>query len=148
MEDFDDNFDDDDDELDMFVDAQDTVWSAVVSELTSGRKQTHWMWFVFPQLAELGSSDMAKLYGMHDLAEATEYLKHPVLGSRLIEVCKLVLSHTDQSAEDIFGSLDAQKLQSSMTLFAAATGADDVFAEILAIFFNSSGCAKTQDAIG
>lgn len=147
MDDIEDDFDDD--ELDMFVDAQDTVWAEVISELSSGRKQTHWMWFVFPQLADLGSSDMAKLYGMHDLTEASEYLKHPVLGARLAEVSKLVLSHEGKaSAEDIFGSLDAQKLQSSMTLFAATKGADDAFAEILAVFFSSNPCPKTQDILG
>ena len=73
----------DDDELEMFVEAQDTVWDDVLSELRAGKKQTHWMWFVFPQLASLGQSDMAKLYGLNDLAEATEYYHHPVLGPRL-----------------------------------------------------------------
>lgn len=145
MDNFDDDFDDD--ELDMFVDAQDTVWSAVLSELTSGRKETHWMWFVFPQLADLGSSDMAKLYGMHDLSEATAYLSHPVLGGRLLEVSKLVLRHADKSAEDMFGSLDASKLQSSMTLFSAVEGAAPEFQAILDQFYGGSVCEKTNSAI-
>lgn len=146
MDEFDDDFEDD--ELDMFVDAQDTVWSAVLSELKAGRKETHWMWFVFPQLADLGSSDMAKLYGMHDLSEATAYLKHPVLGARLLEVTKLVLTHTGKSAEDILGSLDASKLQSSMTLFSAVDGAPSELRAVLDQFYGGLVCDKTHDAIG
>ena len=146
----DDSFDDefeDDDELDMFVDAQDTVWASVMSELSAGRKETHWMWFVFPQLADLGSSDMAKLYGMHDLGEAAEYLAHPVLGPRLIEVSALMLRHAGTPAADILGPLDAQKLQSSMTLFSHVPGADAAFGKVLETFFGSTPCAKTRDAI-
>ena len=146
MDDFEDDFEEDD-ELDMFVDAQDTVWSAVISELKAGQKQTHWMWFVFPQLADLGSSDMAKLYGMHDLSEATQYLQHPDLGKRLQRVASLVLEHKSRSAEDIFGSLDASKLQSSMTLFAAVDNAAPEFQGILDQFFGSSVCEKTNSAI-
>lgn len=105
------------------------------------------MWFVFPQLADLGSSDMAKLYGMHDLAEATSYVNHPVLGGRLLEVTKLVLSHKNKTAEDIFGSLDASKLQSSMTLFSRVDDADLEFRAVLDQFFGGAVCDKTHSAI-
>jgi uncharacterized protein (DUF1810 family) len=145
MDDFEDDFDDD--ELDMFVDAQDTVWTAVLEELKAGQKQTHWMWFIFPQLADLGSSDMAKLYGMHDLAEAEAYLNHPILGSRLLEVAKLVLGHHGRTAEEIFGSLDASKLRSSMTLFSSVQGSAPEFQMVLERYFNGSICEKTDSAI-
>lgn len=143
-----DDFEDDDDELEMFVEAQDTVWSAVVSELTAGQKDSHWMWFVFPQLADLGSSDMAKLYGMHDLGEAKAFLAHDTLRQRLQQVVGLVLSHADKSAEDIFGSLDAQKLQSSMTLFSVVPDAPNEFRVVLDQFFDGQMCSKTRDALG
>ncbi len=134
-------------ELDMFVEAQDTVWTAVLSELSAGQKTSHWMWFVFPQLAELGRSHMAQLYGIEDLAEAKAYLGHEVLRARLEEVSRLVLSHKDKSAEEIFGSTDAKKLRSSMTLFAAVPDAPEAFAEVLAVFFAATPCDVTMQAI-
>ena len=143
-----DDFEDDDDELEMFVEAQDTVWSAVLSELSNGRKDSHWMWFVFPQLAELGSSDMAKLYGIHDLSEAEAFLAHAVLSERLQSVVDIVLSHKDKDAEHIFGSLDAQKLQSSMTLFSYVPNAPKSFSSVLEQFFDGEQCSKTRDAVG
>jgi uncharacterized protein (DUF1810 family) len=142
-----DDFEDDDDELEMFVEAQDTVWPSVISELSNGRKQSHWMWFVFPQLAELGSSDMAKLYGIHDLSEAEGFLGHPVLKERLLEVVGLILTQSDQTAEDIFGSLDAQKLQSSMTLFSLVPGAPTAFQSVLDRFFDGQACSKSRDML-
>ncbi len=142
-----DDFEDDDDELEMFVEAQDTVWPAVISELSEGQKQSHWMWFVFPQLAELGSSDMAKLYGIHDLSEAEGFLAHTVLNERLTQVTELVLAQSDKTAEEIFGSLDAQKLQSSMTLFSLASNALPQFQGILDQFFGGQLCSKTRDLL-
>ena len=114
--------DDFSEELEMFIEAQDTVWHDVLAELKAGKKANHWMWFVFPQLAELGKSHMAQLYGIEDLVEATAYLAHPELNSRLIEVSRLVLSHNGTSADQMFGTTDAKKLRSSMTLFAAVPG--------------------------
>ncbi|MFT6458224.1 DUF1810 domain-containing protein [Pseudophaeobacter arcticus] len=144
----DDLFEDDfAEELEMFVEAQDTVWADVLAELKVGKKTTHWMWFVFPQLAELGQSHMAQLYGIEDLSEATAYLGHDVLRSRLIEVSKLMLTHQGQDPATILGTTDAKKLRSCMTLFAATPDAPDIFAEVLATFFAASPCEATLEAI-
>lgn len=109
----------------LFIEAQDTVWADVLEELHVGKKQSHWMWFVFPQLAALGRSDMSQLYGIHDLAEARAYLADPTLRDRLTQVTALVLRHKDRTAQDIFGDVDAAKLRSSMTLFSAVPGTPD-----------------------
>lgn len=144
----DDDFEDDfAEELEMFIEAQDTVWKDVLNELKAGRKTSHWMWFVFPQLADLGQSHMAQLYGIEDLAEATAYLDHEALRTRLTEAAQLVLTHPNKSAEDIFGSTDAKKLRSSMTLFAAVPGAPQEFGQVLTTFFGSTPCAHTLDAL-
>ena len=137
----------DDDELDLFIEAQDTVWDDVLTELRLGRKRTHWMWFVFPQLASLGQSDMAKLYGINDLAEATEYYHHPVLGPRLDNVVGLLLQNTEATAQDIFGDIDAKKLKSCATLFAAVPGAPPAFQELLDRFFGGEVCKMTKAEI-
>ncbi|UWQ49626.1 DUF1810 domain-containing protein [Leisingera caerulea] len=134
-------------ELDMFVEAQDTVWAAVLSELSAGQKTSHWMWFVFPQLAELGRSHMAQLYGIEDLAEATAYLNHDKLRARLVEVSQLMLQHRGKAPEQILGSIDAKKLRSSMTLFAAVPGAPAEFREVLVAFYDGQPCPLTQDAL-
>ena len=138
----------DDDELDMFVEAQDTVWDDVLAELRAGKKQTHWMWFVFPQLASLGHSDMAKLYGLNDLDEATEYYHHPVLGPRLDTVVGLLLQGPESSALQIFGKTDAMKLKSCATLFAAVPGAPPAFGQLLERFFDGQRCDATLAEIG
>lgn len=121
-----------------FVTAQDPVFAAVLAELGAGRKQSHWMWFVFPQLAGLGFSDMARRYALLDLAAARAYLADPVLGARLREATRLILGHADRSARDILGTPDDMKFHSSMTLFRrAATDAADVglFQRALDAFF-------------
>jgi uncharacterized protein (DUF1810 family) len=110
-------------DLKRFVDAQDRVYDTVVDELRDGRKRSHWMWFVFPQLRGLGSSPTAERYGISSLDEARAYLRHEVLGPRLRECTRLVNQVRDRSAAEIFGSPDDLKLRSSMTLFARA--ADD-----------------------
>jgi uncharacterized protein (DUF1810 family) len=117
-------------DLERFVTAQRPVWDAVCGELRAGRKQTHWMWFVFPQLATLGRSATARHYGLSGLDEAKAYLAHPVLGERLRSACDLLLQLPPAQAVDIFGNVDAMKLRSSLTLFAAASP-DDVFARCL-----------------
>lgn len=139
---------DEDDELEMFVEAQDTVWPDVLRELTAGQKTSHWMWFVFPQLAELGRSHMAQLYGIGDLDEATAYLAHPELRARLIEVSRLMLGHTGKRPEDILGSIDAKKLRSSMTLFAMVPDAPGEFRAVLEAFYGGSPCPLTLRALG
>ncbi|WP_441295058.1 DUF1810 domain-containing protein [Leisingera sp. JC1] len=134
-------------ELDMFVEAQDTVWADVLSELTAGQKTSHWMWFVFPQLAELGRSHMAQLYGIEDQAEATAYLNHELLRARLVEVSQLMLSHQSSDAVQILGEIDAKKLRSSMTLFAAVPGAPAEFQQVLDVFYGGQSCPLTKAAL-
>jgi uncharacterized protein (DUF1810 family) len=103
--------------LERFVAAQAPVYAAALEELRQGRKRSHWMWFVFPQLRGLGSSAMSKLYAIESIDEARAYLAHPVLGPRLCECTEAVNAVRGRSAEEIFGSVDARKLRSSMTLF-------------------------------
>ncbi len=112
--------------LSRFVDAQASIYSQVIQELTSGHKRSHWMWFIFPQLAGLGQSPMAKRYAIRDLEEAKQYLANPVLGDRLRQVIRLILSHKGKSALEILGSPDDLKFCSCLTLFrqAAAEEAD------------------------
>jgi uncharacterized protein (DUF1810 family) len=107
-------------DLDRFVSAQDAVLPRVVAELQAGQKQTHWMWFVFPQLAGLGRSATASFYAIEDLREAQRYLAHPVLGSRLRQHVGLLLQNGDKLAHEILGSPDDLKLHSCLTLFKAA----------------------------
>jgi uncharacterized protein (DUF1810 family) len=109
--------------LDRFVEAQDGVYDDALAELTAGRKRTHWMWFIFPQIAGLGSSATAQRYAIRSLDEARAYLAHPVLGPRLRECAQALLSVPGRSAREILGHPDDLKLRSSMTLFARA--ADD-----------------------
>ena len=109
-------------DLNRFVTAQAPVFSAALDELKAGRKRSHWMWFVFPQLRGLGHSAMAEFYGISSLAEARAYLAHPLLGPRLILCTETVLALQGRSVHAIFGSPDDLKFRSSMTLFAIATG--------------------------
>jgi len=127
----------DDYRLERFVAAQDEAdtYARAVQELQAARKQSHWMWFVFPQLAGLGRSPMAQLYAITGLPEAKAYLEHPVLGPRLLECANLLTTIGGTSADRIFGALDAQKLQSSMTLFARAAPQEQVFQDVLDLYF-------------
>ena len=134
---------DDPHDLARFTRAQDGVVANVLAELRSGRKRTHWMWFVFPQVAGLGSSSASRTYAIKSLAEARDYLAHPVLGSRLRQCAEIVLATEGRTAHAIFGDPDDLKLCSSMTLFAAAAEADSVFARVLAKYFGGRRDAAT-----
>ena len=123
-------------DLQRFVDAQAGVYDNVVDELRSGRKRSHWMWFVFPQLRGLGSSPTAQHFGIESLAEARAYLAHELLGPRLRECVQLVNQIADRSASQIFGWPDDLKLRSSMTLFARATDDDQDFRALLEKFYD------------
>ena len=125
-------------ELSRFVAAQDEggVYERAVAELESGRKTSHWMWFVFPQIAGLGRSPAARRFAVASLAEAEEYLRHPVLGPRLLECTRLVAETTGRSADEIFGAVDAMKLRSSMTLFARAAPSEPLFGRVLDRYFD------------
>jgi uncharacterized protein (DUF1810 family) len=123
--------------LERFVRAQDSggTYRRAVAELRAGRKVSHWMWFIFPQVAGLGFSSMSQRYAISGLAEARAYRQHPVLGPRLAE-CARILADTDGgTADDIVGPVDAMKLRSSMTLFAAAAPDEPVFGEVLTKYF-------------
>jgi uncharacterized protein (DUF1810 family) len=123
--------------LQRFVAAQDAgdTFGRAAAELTRGRKTSHWMWFVFPQLAGLGSSEMSRRYAIASIAEAQAYLAHPVLGPRLREVTDIVAGLHNVSAVTVFGGIDAQKLQSSMTLFLAAAPDEHRFSSVLDHFY-------------
>ena len=126
-------------DLDRFVRAQEPVLAQVRRELGEGRKRTHWMWFVFPQVAGLGQSTMSRRYAIASLDEARAYLAHPVLGRRLGECAAALLElGPDATAESVFGSIDARKLRSSMTLFARAAAADDRFGRVLDRYFGGT----------
>ena len=122
-------------DLERFIAAQDRVYADVVEELRHGRKTGHWMWFVFPQIAGLGFSPMSQRYAISSLEEARAYLAHPTLGARLRECARLLLETTGRTAEDIFGSIDATKLRSSMTLFGRAVPQEPLFGQVLNRFF-------------
>lgn len=130
-------------DLNRFVQAQAAVYAGVVRELAQGRKQSHWMWFIFPQIAGLGLSAMSQRYAISGLAEARAYLEHPVLGTRLVE-CAAILAATDgKSAAEILGPVDAMKLRSSMTLFAAAAPDQPVFSGVLSKYFDGTADEAT-----
>ena len=122
--------------LDRFVEAQEGSYATALSEIEAGRKRSHWMWYVWPQIRGLGHSPMAQHYGIADAKEARAYLDHPVLGPRLVEISRAMLAHKGRAPEDILGGIDALKLRSSATLFAAQPGADPVFGEILDAFYD------------
>jgi uncharacterized protein (DUF1810 family) len=122
--------------LDRFVDAQAPIYDTALQELRDGRKRTHWMWFVFPQLAGLGTSAMAAHYAIRDLDEARAYLAHPVLGERLLACTRAVLAVHGRSARDIFGMPDTLKFRSSMTLFERVAGPHAEFAAALDRYFS------------
>jgi uncharacterized protein (DUF1810 family) len=121
--------------LDRFVNAQDPVYSDVLAELRTGKKRTHWMWFVFPQIAGLGQSERARIYAIASSDEAAAYLAHPVLGPRLRECARLVALHSDKAIEDIFDPPDDRKFHSSMTLFNDIAPDEAVFQTCLDEFF-------------
>lgn len=135
-------------ELSEFVAAQDPVWDRVRAELRAGRKETHWIWWVFPQLASLGRSERARHFGLSGLDEAAAYLAHPVLGPRLEEAARLMLTHVGTPPEDVLGQVDALKLCSSMTLFEAVPGAPPVFARVLDRLYGGERCPQTRKALG
>ncbi len=122
-------------DLDRFVVAQDHVYAGALDELRRGRKTGHWIWFIFPQIAGLGHSDMSRRYAITSLGEASAYLDHPLLGARLRECASAVLATTQGTAEDILGATDAMKVRSSMTLFHRAAPDEPVFAQVLDRFY-------------
>ena len=129
-------------DLGRFVDAQAGDYEQALAEIRSGRKRSHWMWYIFPQIDGLGFSSMSRRYSIKSLDEARVYLDHPVLGPRLVECGKAVLGMEGRSAYEIFGAPDDMKLRSSATLFASVTPADSVFARLLDKYFDGKRDGK------
>ncbi len=129
--------------LNRFTNAQQRTYSTALKEIKNGRKQSHWMWFIFPQIAGLGFSETSKLYAIQDIEEASLYLQHPVLGARLIEISQALLDVEGKTASQIFGSPDDLKLKSCMTLFSRVPNADPVFESVLNKYFKGVRDAGT-----
>jgi uncharacterized protein (DUF1810 family) len=134
--------------LRRFVSAQQPTYTQALSELRAGRKRSHWMWFVFPQLDGLAFSPTSKLYSIKSFEEAEAYLAHPVLGPRLLECAEAVLQVEGRTAHDIFGSPDDLKLKSSATLFAAVSPSGSVFERLLGKYFDGARDHKTLRLLG
>lgn len=133
--------------LPRFVEAQSGSFADAIAELEAGRKRTHWMWVVFPQLAALGRSETARFFGIRSAAEARAYLAHPLLGQRLRQGCAALLGHRGRSAEVILGGIDALKLKSSMTLFEAVADDPAPFAAVLDAFYAGARDPLTLDLL-
>ena len=134
-------------DLQRFLDAQEEDFEYAVAELRAGSKRSHWMWYIFPQIAGLGHSSMARRYAISSLDEADAYLKHPVLGPRLLECTELVNAVEDRTIHQIFGSPDDMKFRSCMTLFARAAGDDSVFGAALRRYFDGEADRLTVERL-
>lgn len=133
--------------LSRFVRAQNTMYERALEEVRQGQKRSHWMWFIFPQLLGLGSSEMAREYGISGLDEARAYLEHPVLGKRIKEITQALMKHRNKKASEIFGYPDDLKLHSSLTLFKAASEAENIFENALETFFQGRRDNKTLELL-
>jgi uncharacterized protein (DUF1810 family) len=134
-------------DLKRFLDAQENDFERALAEIRRGRKQSHWMWYIFPQIAGLGFSSTSKFYAIKDRSEAELYLAHPVLGARLIEISEALLEIEGKTANQIFGSPDDAKLKSSMTLFGALENAHPVFQQVLDKYFDGAKDWRTLEQI-
>ncbi len=134
-------------DLKRFLDAQANDFERALAEIKRGRKQSHWMWYIFPQIAGLGFSSTSKFYAIKDRGEAENYLAHPVLGKRLIEISNVLLEVEGKTANQIFGSPDDVKLKSSMTLFGALENTNPVFRKVLDKYFNGAKDQRTLEQI-
>ena len=128
--------------LDRFLEAQERMYETALKEIKNGEKESHWMWYIFPQLRGLGRSQMAYTYGINGLEEAKAYLDHPVLSARLIEISEALLKHKNQDIENILGDIDAMKLRSCMTMFDYISP-NDIFGEVLDVFYQGERGGKT-----
>ena len=132
--------------LERFIEAQKRDYNIALKEVQNGKKETHWIWYIFPQMLGLGRSCYANLYGIKNKEEAEEYLKHKVLGKRLREVTNALLEHEGKPADDIFGYPDTMKVNSSMTLFDIICP-DDIFAQVLDKFYEGKRCKLTLEML-
>ena len=134
--------------LDRFLDAQRGDYAAALAEVRRGRKTSHWMWYIFPQIAGLGQSSTARYYSIRDLEEAREYYAHPVLGQRLREISGALLELRGSDPVAVFGGIDSMKLKSSMTLFAMAAPDDPIFQQVLDKYYGGEQDALTLRILG
>ena len=137
-----------DQSLDRFIQAQERVYGVALAELRAGRKRGHWIWFVLPQLRGLGYSQMSREYGLSGQPEALAYIRHPVLGPRLVECVTAMLTHADRSATDILGAIDAMKFRSCLTLFATVAPEEPCFQAALEAFYRSALDPETLKLLG
>lgn len=133
--------------LDRFVSAQEHCYERALEEVKSGRKESHWMWFIFPQILGLGMIDTATFYSINDIGEAKLYLEHEVLGPRLVEITKELLELDTDDPVDVFGDIDALKLNSCMTLFDYVSDDENVFSNVIEKFYNGQKDEKTLQLI-
>ncbi|MFA6084599.1 DUF1810 domain-containing protein [Mucilaginibacter sp.] len=133
--------------LTRFLEAQENDYQGAFAEIKRGRKQSHWMWYIFPQIEGLGFSETSKYYAIRDVKEAEGFLTHPVLGGRLIRICQQLLKLESNNATDIFGTPDDLKLKSCMTLFAALPNTDPVFQQVLDKFYSGVKDVQTMHLI-
>ncbi len=135
-------------DLKRFTDAQEKSYATALAEIKNSRKQSHWMWYIFPQIAGLGFSETSKFYAIKDKTEAENYLAHPTLGKRLVEISEVLLEIEGKTAHQIFGSPDDMKLKSSMTLFGALDNTNSVFQNVLDKYFGGAKDERTLRLIG
>jgi uncharacterized protein (DUF1810 family) len=133
--------------LNRFLDAQSNNYETALNEIKRGRKYSHWMWYIFPQFKGLGSSSISQKYSISSVDEARSYLKHPILGKRLIEISNEFLMLQDKSAYEVLGDPDYLKLKSCMTLFHLVQGEKDIFFKVLNKYYGGSYCFRTQSQI-
>jgi uncharacterized protein (DUF1810 family) len=134
--------------LNRFLEAQQHVYLKALEEIKNGRKTSHWMWFIFPQIKGLGKSDTAEFYAIESLKEATDYLRDPVLGKRLVEITAELLYLEDHDATAIFGAPDDMKLRSSLTLFSLVSNANPVFEQAIDLYFDGNRDEHTMELLG
>ena len=133
--------------LNRFVEAQMVTYEGAMLELARGRKKSHWIWYIFPQIEGLGRSDTAKLYSIKSLEEGRAYLKHPVLGPRLVEACEILLSLKEASMDEVMGFPDDLKLLSSMTLFEALSDSNSIFTKMIEFYFDDERDNKSLEIV-
>lgn len=133
--------------LTRFLEAQENMYNVALKEIQNGKKESCWMWYIFPCLRGLGKSEMSYKYGINGISEAKAYLAHPVLSARLLEITQALLMHTDIIIEDLIGDLDVLKLQSSMTLFATLSENNSVFHKVLDFYYNGQPDKQTLKLI-
>lgn len=135
-------------DLSRFVEAHDRSYSRALEEIREGRKQSHWMWYIFPQIEGLGLSSTSRFYAIADLEEARAYMQHPMLGAHMIEICGVLLGLSANDAEDVMGYPDDLKLRSSMTLFSQAVPSVKIFQQVLDKYFDGKMDQKTLEILG